>query len=67
MKTLTDKTFALAFGSEAVAPVEIGLPTHQTHNFNQTENDEALEEHLNLLEEEREGAEIQNVLHKRRT
>lgn len=61
-----ETSFALAFGSEAVASVEIGMTTHRVHYFNQQENDEALEEHLKILEEKRGEAEIQNILHKRK-
>ncbi|KAF5465658.1 hypothetical protein F2P56_015641 [Juglans regia] len=46
--------FTLAFGNEAVAPVEVGLPIYWTSYFNQAENNEALEEHLDLLEEKGE-------------
>ncbi|XP_042944642.1 uncharacterized protein LOC122278528 [Carya illinoinensis] len=59
--------FALAFGSEAVVPVEIGMPTHQILHFNQRENGGVLEERLDLLEEKRVEAEAQNILHKRKT
>lgn len=56
----------LAFGSELVAPVEVGLPTYRTRHFNQSQNDSALEEHLDILEEEREEAKVQNILNKKR-
>lgn len=59
IKTLMGETpFALAFGSEAIALVEIGMSTHRVRNFNQMEKDEALEEHLDLLEERREEVEV---------
>lgn len=52
--SIGEMPFTLAFGSEAVAPVEKGMPTYQ-------------EEHLDLLEERGEEVEVQNVLYKRRT
>lgn len=68
VKTPIGKTpFTLAFGSEAVAQVEVGLPTHQTRHFSQPENNKALEEHLDLLEEKKEEAKIQNILNKKKT
>ncbi|KAF5472171.1 hypothetical protein F2P56_008909 [Juglans regia] len=63
MKTLTGRTlFTLAFGSEAVALVEVALPTYRTNHFNSVDNNETLEEHLDLFEEMREEAEVQNIL-----
>lgn len=45
--------FALAFGSEAIVPIEIGMHTHRILHFNQRKNDGVLEKHLYLLEEKR--------------
>lgn len=45
--------FSLAFGSEAVIPVEIRLPTRRVENFDQQANDEALLLNLDLIEEKR--------------
>lgn len=58
--------FTLAFGNLVVMPVEISMATHRVCHFNPRENDEALEEHLYLLEEKREETEVQNIMHKRR-
>ncbi|XP_041011393.1 uncharacterized protein LOC121255183 [Juglans microcarpa x Juglans regia] len=57
--------FTLAFGSEVVTPVEVGLPTHRTCHFSQSENGTALKEQLDLLEEKRD--EVQNILNKGKT
>lgn len=68
VKTTTRETpYALAYESEAVALVEVRLPTYRTHHFNLPQNDRALEEHLDLLDEEREEDEIKTILNKRKT
>ena len=43
--------FSLVYGSEAVLPPEIGLPTYRISNFDQTTNDSNLNLNLVLLEE----------------
>ena len=46
--------FALAYGVEAVIPLEVGLPTTRTTEFDTEENEDNLQRNLNLLEERRE-------------
>ena len=46
--------FSLAYGSEAVIPLEIGLPTLRTSEWEPTRNDQAQSQALDLLEERRE-------------
>uniref|UniRef100_A0A2N9EKS9 Integrase catalytic domain-containing protein n=1 Tax=Fagus sylvatica TaxID=28930 RepID=A0A2N9EKS9_FAGSY len=46
--------FSLAYGSEAVIPLEIGLPTLRTSEWEPTKNDLAQSQALDLLEERRE-------------
>uniref|UniRef100_A0A2N9I314 Reverse transcriptase domain-containing protein n=1 Tax=Fagus sylvatica TaxID=28930 RepID=A0A2N9I314_FAGSY len=50
--------FSLAYGSEAVIPLEIGLPTLRTLEWEPTRNDLAQSQALDLLEERREQAMI---------
>ena len=50
--------FALAYGVEAVIPLEVGLPTTRTTEFNAEENENNLQKDLNLLEERRDMATI---------
>uniref|UniRef100_A0A2N9GN13 Integrase catalytic domain-containing protein n=1 Tax=Fagus sylvatica TaxID=28930 RepID=A0A2N9GN13_FAGSY len=50
--------FSLAYGSEAVIPLEIGLPTLRTSEWEPTRNDMAQSQALDLLEERREQAMI---------
>ena len=54
-KTATGKTpFALAFGHEAVVPIEIGTTTHLIDHFNEHENNDQMCLNLDLLTEKRE-------------
>ena len=58
--------FTLAYGCEAVAPVEIGLPSHRTSQFSPQHNNAAIEEHLDLIEEQRDMAEARTAREKLR-
>nr|GEU93594.1 reverse transcriptase domain-containing protein [Tanacetum cinerariifolium] len=49
-----EASFSLTYGTEAVIPVEIGMPTLRTVEVNVIKNDKALEINLDLLEEKRE-------------
>ncbi|GKB70157.1 reverse transcriptase domain-containing protein [Tanacetum coccineum] len=53
--------FSLTYETEAVIPVEIGMPTLRTAKVNMIKNDEALEINLDLLEERREQVAIQEA------
>ena len=46
--------YLLAYGSEVVIPLEIGLPTLRTSEWEPTRNDMAQSQALDLLEERRE-------------
>ncbi|GJR53529.1 reverse transcriptase domain-containing protein [Tanacetum coccineum] len=46
--------FSLVYGSEAVLPPEIGLPTFRIHSFENAVNNDELRLNLDLLEERRE-------------
>ena len=55
MRKFTDETpFALAFGVEAVIPLEVGMPTTRTTEFEIETNEETLRKDLDLLEEKRD-------------
>ncbi|GJR02345.1 reverse transcriptase domain-containing protein [Tanacetum coccineum] len=60
-----DTPFSLTYGTEAVIPTEIGMPTLRTAEVDLVQIDEALEINLDLLEEKREQAAIREA--KRRT
>ena len=56
-KSATQETlFALAFGTEAVAPVEVGLKSPRIEFASTELNEEVLRLNLDLLEEKREQA-----------
>ncbi|GJS43965.1 hypothetical protein Tco_0569008 [Tanacetum coccineum] len=60
-----DTPFSLTYGTEAVIPKEIGMPTFRTVEVDVAKNDEALEINLELLEEKREQASIREAKSKR--
>ncbi|GKB23619.1 reverse transcriptase domain-containing protein [Tanacetum coccineum] len=53
-----DTPFYLTYGTEAVMPAEIRMPTYRTATINTVHNDEELQLNLDLLEEKRERAAI---------
>ncbi|GJT95425.1 reverse transcriptase domain-containing protein [Tanacetum coccineum] len=60
-----DTPFSLTYGTEAVIPAEIGMPTFRTAEVDVAKNDEALKINLELLEEKREQAAIREAKSKR--
>ena len=52
--TTRETLFALAFGTEAVAPIEIGLKSPRVEFVSAKHNEESLRLNLDLLEEKRE-------------
>ena len=66
-KTATGETpFALAFGHEAVVPVEIGTTTHRTDHFDEKENNDQMCLNLDLLTEKREQASKRAAIYQQR-
>nr|GFA28149.1 reverse transcriptase domain-containing protein [Tanacetum cinerariifolium] len=53
-----DTPFSLTYGTEAVIPAEIGMPTYRTTVVDVVNNDKELRLNLDLLEERRELAVI---------
>ena len=53
-----DTPYSLVYGTEAVIPAEIGMPTIRTAEINTTTNDDERRIDLDLLEERRERAAI---------
>nr|GFB98845.1 reverse transcriptase domain-containing protein [Tanacetum cinerariifolium]GFC83698.1 reverse transcriptase domain-containing protein [Tanacetum cinerariifolium] len=49
-----DTPFSLTYGTEAVIPAEISMPTMRTAEVDMKQNDETLEINLDILEERRE-------------
>ncbi|GJX16675.1 reverse transcriptase domain-containing protein [Tanacetum coccineum] len=62
IKSSNEETpFSLTYGTEAVIPTKIGMPTLRTAEMDLTKNDEALGINLDLIEEKREQAAIQEA------
>ncbi|GJR88288.1 reverse transcriptase domain-containing protein [Tanacetum coccineum] len=57
--------FSLTYGTEAVIPAEIGMPTLRTTEVDLTKNNEALGMNLDLIEERREQAAIEEAKSKK--
>ncbi|XP_075633920.1 uncharacterized protein LOC142606457 [Castanea sativa] len=56
-RTPTGETpFQLAYGSEALIPVEVGLTRYRVENYDKSKNDEALRLQLDLVDEVRAAA-----------
>ncbi|GKB01233.1 reverse transcriptase domain-containing protein [Tanacetum coccineum] len=58
--------FSLTYDTEAVIPTEIGMPTLRTAEIDQAKNNEALGINLDLIEERREQAAIQEAKSKKK-
>ena len=67
-KSATRETpFALAFGTEAVAPVEVGIKSPRVELASEEHNDEALCLNLELLDEKREQVQRRTEEYQRKT
>ena len=61
-RTATGETpFAMAFGVEAVIPVEVGLPSFRVENYDEEDNAGRMLPELDLVEEKREQALIRTA------
>ncbi|KAH9687911.1 Ribonuclease H [Citrus sinensis] len=58
--------FSLAFGTEAVVPAEIGMPTYRVQHFNPKRNDNLQLQNLDFLEEKRDQAMTRVVVYQGR-
>lgn len=68
VRTPTGQTpFHLAFDSEAVIPVEVGLPSYRVQFYESERNKEAQRLNLDLLEEVREEAAVRVASYQQRT
>lgn len=67
VKTPTGETpFLLMFGTEAMVPVKIGMTMYRIMNFNSKKNEESLMNNLDMLEEKRDKATLQETAYKQR-
>ncbi|KAL0454009.1 UNVERIFIED_CONTAM: hypothetical protein Slati_0740100 [Sesamum latifolium] len=48
--------FSLVYGTEAIIPAELGIPSHRVMNFSEEYNENLLRENLDLIEELRKKA-----------
>jgi hypothetical protein len=60
----SETPYSLAFGVEAVIPVEIGSPSFRIQHYNPRFNSEGLKLHLDLLEEKRDEARVRTSAYK---
>ncbi|GKA87658.1 reverse transcriptase domain-containing protein [Tanacetum coccineum] len=56
--------FSLTYGSEAVIPAEIGIPTYRTLMIREGYNEEEMRLNLDLLQERREAAAVREAKYK---
>ena len=57
-KATREIPFPLVFGIEAIIPAEVGLPSYRVENYFEQENDIALLENFDFLEEKCDQASI---------
>ncbi|GKV06375.1 hypothetical protein SLEP1_g18276 [Rubroshorea leprosula] len=66
-RTATGETpYHLAFGTKAVIPIELGVPSLRVSYFDSTRNDLPLREDLDLLDEVREQARLRTIAYKQK-
>ncbi|KAK2996418.1 hypothetical protein RJ639_026444 [Escallonia herrerae] len=61
-----EKRLSLCYGTEAMLPVEIGVPTIRALHFSELNNDVGLRANLDLVEEARTQAHVRSVIVKQR-
>ena len=67
-RTSTEETpFCLAYGVEAMIPVEVGIPSLRHETYNPDENRALMSYELDLLEEKRDLAALRTASYKRRS
>ena len=62
--TTGETPFSLVYGSEAVIPVEVGLPSARIAGFDELTNDDGMREQLNFVDERRDEALFRMVKYK---
>ena len=58
--------FTLAFGTEAVIPIELKLPSARVMAFNEHHNLQGLKANLDLLKEKREVAQVRMAAYRQK-
>ncbi|XP_004306172.1 PREDICTED: uncharacterized protein LOC101308605 [Fragaria vesca subsp. vesca] len=64
-EAMGETPFSMAFGTEAVLPIETSIPLGRVENFDATTN-EGLRLNIDLIEEKRERADLHNQVYKQR-
>lgn len=64
--TISHSPFALAYGTEAMFPEEALIPTHQCKNYDLKVNEELLNDSLELVDEQRDEAQLRDADYKQR-
>ena len=65
-KSTRETPFALAYGVEAVIPLEVGIPTTRKTDFAVQTNEDNLRKDLDLLEERRDMATVRLASYQQR-
>lgn len=63
-KATKETPFSLVYGSEAVIPAEIGMPTYWVTSFEESSNEDGLKHNLDMLEEKRKIASLREAKYK---
>nr|XP_011463607.1 PREDICTED: uncharacterized protein LOC105351323 [Fragaria vesca subsp. vesca] len=66
IETTGETPFSMAFGTEAVLPIETSIPSGKVKNFDATTNEEGLCLNIDLIVEKRERADLHNQVYKQR-
>ncbi|GLT99841.1 hypothetical protein SLE2022_172540 [Rubroshorea leprosula] len=61
-----ETSFSLAYGAEAIIPVEVGLSSDRSDRHDDRNNEQLLRENLDFVEEIREMSRIRNMAHQSR-
>ncbi|KAL0455083.1 UNVERIFIED_CONTAM: hypothetical protein Slati_0847500 [Sesamum latifolium] len=61
-----ESPFTLVYGTEAIIPAELGMPSHRILHFDEEHNSQLLKENLDLVDEPHETAFIRTERYKRR-
>ncbi|GJS86015.1 reverse transcriptase domain-containing protein [Tanacetum coccineum] len=61
-----ERVGCLTYGSEAVIPAEIGMPTYRIIQFNEAQNEEEMRLNLDLIQERRETTAIREAKYKKK-
>ncbi|GKV45238.1 hypothetical protein SLEP1_g52347 [Rubroshorea leprosula] len=65
-RTTSETPYHLAFGTEAVISIEIGVPSFRVTHFDEGRNEQLLRENLDLLDEVREEARLRTLVYKQK-